>query len=149
MPQLEQVTVPVEFKQGQQDVPAVVHEYCPGLAVTMSNFGTFTVTHVPTGKSMCGHYERYAEAVLMMTKFQLIAKENSFSWVDWSQEQLAGIADNSVPFDSATVTSSDGTRLMTINEWLRYTRMPSFDEFPWEERHPLDSAEENLARLAP
>ena len=45
----EQVEVEVVCKGGKKKVPGIVHPRVHGVAVTMTNFGTFEITHLPTG----------------------------------------------------------------------------------------------------
>ncbi len=146
----EQTEVPIDTDEGKVNVPALTHELCPGLAVTMGVFGLFTVTHINTGMKMCGSFGRSATAGLIMTKYQLIAKKFGFSWPEYTPDILLPHMESEVPFKGSTVTNKDGTRNMTVKEWMQHIRcMATFDEFPWEEKHPLDTVAENLEALAP
>lgn len=149
-PQFEEANIAIKYGKEMEEKPGIVHEYCPGLAVTMSVFGLFTVTHIPSGLAMCGDYERNGAAASIMVRYQLIAKEHGFSWTNWEPDTTKPLFDLEVPFDGGTVTSSDGTRKQTIKEWIQSVkRHPFMDEFPWEEKHPLDMAFDELERLAP
>lgn len=127
--------------EGDRMVPALTHPLCPGLAVTMSVFGQFCVTHVPSGMSLGAAgsgYERMANAVVEMVEWALIAREAGFSWGDVETGGAAADAlkvarEKSVPFDGATVTQNGEKRPMTIGEWMDTMRGTfSRDEFPWE-----------------
>lgn len=153
IPQFEQTTVTVTCQDGPRTVPAVVHPDCPGLAVTMSNFGDFTVTHLNSGARMCDPYERFGSAMAVMTEYQLIAHRHGFSWAKIHLQSEAAIkmgeiGAEPVPFGGTRVADCNGSRPMTIREWLNFLRQHSIGgEFPWEQRGPMDIAADNLVTL--
>lgn len=137
-------------------VPAVVVDAAPGLAVTMNGFGYFTVTHINTGYSMCATYERFTSALLVLSEFALIAKDNDFSWLSIESDNVKGIisshGDKPIPFDGHTIIVGGEERKATVAEWIKGLRFMAFgglvDEFPWEESDKGDLALENFERLA-
>lgn len=151
VPFVEQTTVTIKTAIGDVEVPAMTHEFCPGLAVTMQPFGLFTVTHIKSGMKLCDAYERSNSALLLLSQFALIAKDNGFSWTDSNpQESIKKSGDKPVPFGGSTITDSNGTNPMTVKEWVRHLRMMNFggivDEFPWEENNTVDEAMKNLGK---
>lgn len=153
-PGFDRTTVQANTEDGMVSITAITHEYCKGLAVSMQSFGFFTVTHIDTGLKLCDHYERASSAILILSNFALIAKENNFSWAGLSMEEareiMRNISSNPVPFDDATITTNSETVKQTIGEWMRGLRMMNFngivDEFPWEETDNHQIAIENLAK---
>lgn len=150
---LRETTVVIGRESGQRrTVPALMHERCDGLAVTMFPFGVFSVTHTRSGMSLCNSSERASTALLNMSQFALVADLAGKSWTDVGNAQeaadlLKSVDEREVPFDGCTTTSRDGTRKMTVGEWFRTIRIPVFDEFPWEEKDPSTEAIENMERI--
>lgn len=137
--------------EGDKYVPGITLEKCPGLAVTMSGIGRFTITHIATGARLCnGNYERCDNAILEMTRLTAIAIAHKFSWEDKNpQEKIKSIANERVPFAAAITTDSDGRRPMTIQSYIEglrpYIPWRDIDTPLWEETHPIDLAEDVLA----
>lgn len=129
-------TVTIARQQGPENVPALVHPLCPGLAVTMADFGEFRVTHIASGRVIGGRYERWGSAALEMVEWTLIARALGVSWEEPDGAViLAGIKagwDQPVPFPGATEMDKDGTRPCSIKTWMEITRGAFDDEFPWE-----------------
>ena len=92
-------------------VPAMTHDNAPGLAVTMSGFGLFTVTHIESGLALCATYESYAKALLVLGEYALIARAHGFSY-DLSGKEIRGkfgeIAEFEVPFNTGRCLSISG-----------------------------------------
>jgi len=147
----KEAQVKISFDHEVISVPGFTHDNCPGLAVTMTFFGAFTVTHIESGMKMCDHYERASSAILVMSQYALIAASKNVSWSDLdSQEAVKMISDASaddVPFDGYTSTSIKGVRKFTVKEWRDSLTNRFFDEFPWEERDPLDDAVQNFNKI--
>ena len=143
-----QVTSPVGVTR---NVPGLTHRATPGLAVTMLPFGVFQVTHINTGRKLCGNYERAGTALLAMSHWALIADMKGKSWAALSQTGAAALIRDTdseeVPFDGCTSTSQGVTRKMTVGEWFQHQRIPIFDEFPWEEVDPFELAVANLEKI--
>lgn len=149
---LSEITVDLQTSSGEsKTVPGLVHEACPGLAVTMLPFGVFAVTHINSGFRLCNSYQRASSALLAMSYFALIADMEGKSWADLDQaggvSLISEAADKEVPFKGATRTSTEGTRKLTVGEWFRCHRIPLFDEFPWEETDPFNDAITNLEKI--
>ena len=151
-PSLNKVTIDITTEDGAVSTPAINHDNCTGLAVTMVQFGFFVVTHAETGLKLSDKYERAGSALLVLSQFALIAKENGFSWDGGTQSEVTGIMkeiyQKPVPFDGATITSKNGTRKQTVIEWIHNLRAINIrgyvDEFPWEEHCPWNDALDNL-----
>lgn len=136
---------------------ALVHDYAPGLAVVMHEFGEFVVTHVPSGKRLGATYERCGSSMRELSGWALIAKACDFSWDKISgddpellKELFDRIKSLPVPFDGATTTSKDGTVPMSIGQWADRVKNPFLNsEFPWEEEHPHTTTFKRLAQIKP
>ncbi|RKR79221.1 hypothetical protein [Marinobacter nauticus] len=149
---LTEIEIEIPVVSGERKmVPALIHQSCPGLAVTMIPFGVFQVTHINTGRKLCRLYQRTSSALLAMSQWALIAHMKGKSWAALSQSGAADLlnetADEEVPFDDCTSTSQGVTRKMTVSEWFQHLRMPLFDEFPWEETDPFELAISNLEKI--
>ncbi len=146
--------IAIQCQHGPREVPALTHPQCPGLAVTMSHFGLFGVTHVASGRSMGGSYERCGSAARELVQWQQIATRYGFSW-ELPGDALQGVfrehAQKPVPFEGGTVTSMGETRPLTIGEWRGFIVSPlGTDEFPWEspDQGPWRQVDLGLAGLA-
>jgi len=149
---LTETTIEIPVMSGEHKmVPAMVHNSCPGLAVTMIPFGAFQVTHIRTGKKLCRLYQRASSALLSMSQWAMIADMKGKSWADLDQAGSARLIedakDDDVPFDDCTSTSKGVTKKATVGMWFHLKRMPMFDEFPREERDPYDMALQNLEQI--
>lgn len=137
VPPFEQGTVEISRVLGPEAVPAVTHPRCPGLAVTMADFGTFRVTHVASGMFIGGAYERWSSAALEMVEWSAIARALGFSWLEPCGPAISAAlragGDRPVPFAGATSTDEDGTHPMSVMDWVQITRGTFVEgEFPWE-----------------
>lgn len=145
---LSEVIVMIQGEAASSSVPGLVHKSCPGLAVTMAPFGCFTVTHVNTGRKLCGGYQRASSALLTMSQFALVAAMMNKSWSVLGPEGASSLirdaGPDEVPFNGYTSTSKTGTRKMTVSEWFQIVRLPIMDEFPWEESDPFEGALQNF-----
>ena len=149
---LTETKIQIPVQSGDRKVvPALVHKACPGLAVTMIPFGAFQVTHIKTGRKLCGLYQRASTALLKMSQWALIANMKGQSWADLDQAGSAQLieqaADDEVPFDGCTSTSQGATKKMTVGMWFQHRFAFTWDEFPWEERDPCDMALENFEKI--
>lgn len=140
-------------KEGDKFVPGITVDQCPGLAVTMSGVGRFTITHINSGSRVCnGNYERCDRAVLDMVRLASIASAYGFSWEEESpKDRILGIADKPVPFDGCTITDNDGTRPMPIGRFIQSLRpcvpFRDIDSPLWEDERPIDEAERILSAM--
>jgi hypothetical protein len=153
-PPWDHATVTVDTKDGRVDRPAIVHPWCPGIAVTMHDFGVYRATHILTGKALGGYYERLASAIAEAANFSAIFRALGVDVLTVSQEDVAvavrAHADDPVPFPHATSTGRDGKRPLTIAEWIRLTRSHfACDDYPWEayEDSPQFFADEAMRAL--
>lgn len=148
---LRETPVTIHAQAGEITVPGLVHEACPGLAVTMHPFGVFAVTHVKTGVKLCNLYQRASSALQALSWWALIANAEGKSWEDMDSESAAAMItaakDKPVPFEGCTSSSQGITRKMTVGEWFQHQRLPGHDEFPWEEKDPYETAVDNLAAI--
>lgn len=143
-------TAAIACSDGPTEVPALRHPRCPGLAVTMASFGRFRVTHTGSGLAIGGTYERAGGAVHEMVQWAAIARAYGFTYkVEDSsavRDCVLHCADRWVPFAEATSTGADGTRPLTVREWVQTVRSNQVgDEFPWEGDSPWDEADALLA----
>ena len=79
VPEFVNGVVAVKTNKGELQVPALTHPNAAGLAVTMSGFGLFEVTHIKTGLRLAGRYERMGRALLTMGMFAKIASKFEFN----------------------------------------------------------------------
>lgn len=146
--------VRISTNEGDKYVPAFYVDECPGLAITLSSVGKFTVTHIATGLGVCkGNYERHANAVLLVVRLTFIAKTYGFSWEDDNiKDHLAKIFMQPVPFIGATVTDRDGERPMTIQSFIEGLRpvipLGDIDTPLLEDDNPLDMAADILGEFS-
>lgn len=148
---LSEISVQVICESKNLTVPGLVHKDCPGLAVTMSPFGCFTVTHINSGLKICHQYQRASSALLVMSQFGLVAAMRGKSWSELDKasafELIRDAGSDEVPFDGCTSTSKDGTRKMTVREWFQVVRIPIMDEFGWEDFDPFETAIDNFEKI--
>lgn len=148
---LAEAAIEISTPAGNPTVTGLTHKSCPGLAVTMHPFGVFKVTHIPTGLKLGRAYERASSALLAMSQFALVANQEGKSWASLDQAAAIHLIESAgsqkVPFEGFTVSNRQGTRKMTVQEWFQAVRFPTFDEFPWEERDPLDDAILNFEKI--
>lgn len=150
VPMFDDASVTICGPLGDRNVPALVHPWCPGLAVTMGAFGTFDVTHVPTGRRVFGSWERWGNALRTLVEVALIARAAGADWSvadrDVLAEAIRAVWDQPVPFPDATSTSTTGVRPLTIREWWGMQQSAGvLSEFPWES--PDDAPEAGLMEL--
>jgi hypothetical protein len=152
-PPYDAANVRVEGRGGWRMVPAITHPLAPGLAVTMSCFGTFEVTHVPSGRRMLGTYERWGTAALILAELAAIGRAHGVDYTapsDVVVPALRALYDVPVPFPDATSSSQGVTRPLTVKEWFQITRDDfASDEFPWEspDDAPAEKADQLFASL--
>lgn len=137
--------VRISTNEGDKYVPAFYVDECPGLAITLSSVGKFTVTHIATGLGVCkGNYERHANAVLLVVRLTFIAKTYGFSWEDDNiKDRLNKVFSQPVPF---------GERPMTIQSFIEGLRpvipLGDIDTPLLEDDNPLDMAADILGEFS-
>lgn len=103
---LTQTSVKISTQNGMVPVPAMVIDLIPGLAVSMSNFGVFSVTHVNSGFQF-SETASFSDALWQMCVWGLIGREH---FIDWTQdketiiEAINAIDDEKVPLDAGDYT---------------------------------------------
>jgi hypothetical protein len=117
--------IQISTDKGRMEVPASPSfNEIPDLAVTMTQFGYFEVTHVRTGLKFGGRYERYANAACAMAYIQLAFDELEIN-TDCSQEEFYA------QYKDKPCKVLDG---MSLKQWLDFTSqgLAVAGEFPWE-----------------
>ena len=124
--------------KGEIEVPVHYEDGCKNLCVTMTNFGSFEITHIHSGRKLYGNFERASSAVCEMLKIELSLRD-------------IGI-DEKLPMNLLTqrIINSDKiiNRLsdMSVMSYIKFCSGLSniVDEFPWEtyEESPFGRAEE-------
>lgn len=148
----------IQLKTGSESeikevsAPAIVNELAPGLAVTMTSFGWFNVTHIPTGRSMSSTYERYCSAMLTLTEYAMAAIHFGFRWDDKNLNIPALLerhGNKPVPFGGNYSIGKDNIKKpISFGEYIYSSTNDFFcDEFPWEGESPFDSAHELLKKI--
>ena len=118
----ERTEIKVKKETGEELCQAIIHPLSKDLAVVMTGFGYFTVTHIKTGLKISGAYDRVSNAMLNYAEWILITKEYDIDWnIETITELMSVIGDKPVPFKEATSTQNGETRPMTIKEWTRYS----------------------------
>jgi hypothetical protein len=152
-PEWVRVETEVVGPKGKRDVPALIHPWCPGLAVTMSRFGFFCVTHVRSGLVVGGAYERAANAKRELCQSAAIGKAIGLDWATATADQVVQAiiahADAPVPFKGFTEMDAQGTRPVSIRWWMHLVRDPSADEFDFFDDDPHADIHELLQALEP
>lgn len=133
--------------------PGLIHKYCPGIAVIMTGFGYFNVTHINSGLKITDDYERACSAILVLSQLAIIANDIGFEWDDLTSADIVNIIDKNsmrlVTFEGETITTKDGSRKMTIGEYINSINPRRYvEEFPWEELHPSNLAMLNFCNLS-
>ncbi len=150
VPALKETTVTIKTENGTKDCPALTHEYCPGLAVTMSAFGVFTVTHIKSGLKMCPYLDSSETAILVFSQFALIGNDNQLSWdidKDAIRDIMKCIDDKPVPFES-TITVGNEERKQTIKEWMHSMSLQNLID-DLHDSETLYEADENILLCKP
>ncbi len=118
--------VNVVTAEGVRSVPASnTLEQLPHLAVTMTTFGRFEVTYLPTGHKLVGGYERAVSAMIAMVSLQLAFNQLGIvtggTYDEFRNEMLSKDGE----------TESLGS---SISSWIQTTNtvMSVAGEFPWE-----------------
>lgn len=141
-----------------RSVPALIHPFCPGLAVTMGHFGGFALSVLPSGYAVTPAYERSDSACQALAKWASVGRLCGIDWrgVDsgWAvKDRLMLHGHEAVPFEGSTITAAGGvTRPMTIREWFEVatSRVSDFlGEFPWEDECPAEVAINLINSLGP
>lgn len=124
MGQQRQIDVPTT--EGVISVPATnTTDEIPNLAVTMTRFGLFEVTHVPSGFRLVGDFERAVNALVAMAELQLALNELEIDTSQNSDNFRAEIMKKDKDCESLG---------MSIRQWIGlHTTVGNFcGEFPWE-----------------
>ncbi|MEZ8869523.1 hypothetical protein AB6D94_07715 [Vibrio sp. 10N.247.310.56] len=136
-----QIKVPT--KVGVLSVPATkATEEIPNLAVTMTTFGTFEVTHVPSGFLLVGDFERAVNAFVAMAQIQLALNE-----MEIDSSQSGDLFKSDIMARNRELESLG----MTFRQWvgLHKTIGCFSGEFPWEnsEEGPHAELEKLISQL--
>ena len=114
----------------------------PYLAVTMTVFGQFEVTHVPSGLRLVGGFERAVNAFVSMLSLQLAFNELSIDASGSQDDVKAELKEKDKECESLG---------MTIRQWIALnTTVGNFcSEFPWEtdEEGPHAELRKLMAKL--
>ena len=124
---MTQRNIEVPTENGLVCVPASNHcDETPYFAITMCTFGSFEVTHVPSGRRIIGGFERAVSAFVCMLELQLAINELS---IDASGDYDAVRAEI-----KGKDRHCDAFNGLTIREWigLNSTIGNICSEFPWE-----------------
>lgn len=121
---MDKITIPTTT--GDQIVPCLRGENCHNLCVTMTNFGSFEITHIHSGRKLFGGFERAINAMREVVIIELCLQE-------------IGI-DRSLPMEpfqkAISLSSNKFDRLSdtTIVQYIKSksTIMSFAGEFPWE-----------------
>lgn len=116
-----------------QTVTAVSDRRIAGLCVTSCNvFGEFDITHTKTGMSLCRGFERMWEAFLYMVELHQKSIEHDFKW----------------NLDKDDLTAQRGFVASNIaSESVMVSTHNAMNQFPWEDRHPCDKAQDIMDGL--
>ncbi|UPR55263.1 hypothetical protein ITG09_24375 (plasmid) [Vibrio cyclitrophicus] len=123
---MEQRRLEIATKVGVLSVPATnAIKEIPFLAVTMTQFGLFEVTHVPSGYRLVGDFERAVNAYVAMAEAQLALNELK---VDSSLDGEL--------FKSDLIAKDKECEIlgMSFRQWMGlHAAIGGFSsEFPWE-----------------
>ncbi|EIF2256606.1 TPA: hypothetical protein ACMDP8_000084 [Vibrio cholerae] len=119
-------TLKVKTEKGHVPVPAIFIEGVDGLAITMSGFGLFEVTHTKSGYMIIGRYERFANALVEMLSLYLAMKEAGINFdveVDEFKCQVKKAQNQSQYLNDLTIISY----LQVMKPIIGLS-----GEFPWE-----------------
>ena len=115
----------------------------PHLAVTMTNFGQFEISHVPSGYRLLGGFERVINAYVSMVQLQLALNELDVDTSVTREKLKEQISKNDKPCKEL----GD----ITLRQWIALSvTVGNFcSEFPWEnsEEGPHAEFEKLLQRL--
>ena len=141
MGQQRQIEVPT--KVGVLSVPATnATDEIPNLAVTMTTFGLFEVTHVPSGFRLVGNFERAVNAFVAMAQIQLALNELEIDSSQNGDDFRAEIMEKNKECKSLG---------MTFRQWIGlHATIGNFSgEFPWEgaDEGPHAELEKLMAQL--
>ncbi|CAH8235371.1 hypothetical protein [Vibrio aestuarianus] len=119
-------TLNIPTTKGHIDVPAFFIDGVYGLAVTMTSFGEFEVTHTKSGHKIIGGYERFANALVEMLSIYLAMREAGINFDAEPEDFKLQIKDS--------LHQSQYLNGLTIIEYLRIMKpiMGYSGEFPWE-----------------
>jgi hypothetical protein len=136
-------TLNIPTTKGREDVPAFFVDGVSALAITMTNFGIFEVTHVKLGFKIIGGFERFANAAVEMLSLHLAMHEAGIDFEAEQEEFKRQIKESS--FKSAHISG------LTLFEYLQVMRpvMGFSGEFPWEgeEESPHTKASQLIAKI--
>ena len=122
----KQRKIVVPTTKGNIQVPASnLIEGIPDLAVTMTSFTRFEVTHVPSGLRLVGNFERAVNALIAMAEMQLAFNELGIN---------TSLSHDELKKEIASKDRKCGALGMKICEWVGlHQTVASFSgEFPWE-----------------
>lgn len=114
-------TTQIQTEAGSMTVPALKHKHCKHLCVTMPSFGLFEITHIASGRKVCGNYERAGNAMADMLALSIafirIGVSDDATYEDLKQ----AIKQSDIVIDELG---------MTIPQYITLNRL--VNEFPWE-----------------
>ncbi|WP_199438560.1 hypothetical protein [Vibrio owensii] len=131
------LVIPTE--NGYLSVPATnATDEFPYLAVTMTTFGKFEITHTPSGHQMLKGFERAINAFIAMANLQLAINELGIDASLGKKEFHSLVTKNNEICECLN---------MPLKQWLylQTTVRPSTSEFLWES--PTDGPNEQFNRL--
>ncbi|UKA04979.1 hypothetical protein [Photobacterium damselae] len=136
--------IKIPSKVGYLTVPASPERpEIPHLAVTMTQFGLFEVTHVPSGYKLVGGFERACNAFIAMAEAQLAFNELQ---IDSSLDHIEFTSEASKKDKYCKALG------MTFLQWINiHKTIEHFsDEFPWEDQddNPHTKLEKLMKELA-
>lgn len=114
--------IEIVTEDGRKTVAALTHPEVPGLAVTMTAFGSFTVTQVLEGRKIFGPFDRASSAVLQFARLAAFTRHFGFDWTadsEYRKATFARLFNEPVPFDGVTCFSGRARRRATVAEWFR------------------------------
>ncbi|MDW1981940.1 hypothetical protein [Vibrio sp. Vb0304] len=121
---MKHLEIPTET--GPLSVPVYFVDGVNGLAVTMTNFGAFEVTHVKSGFRIIGGFERFATALVHMLSIYLALKEAEINIDTEAGEFKAQVMESNHESEFL-----DG---LTFKGYMNIVRpiLGFSGEFPWE-----------------
>lgn len=136
-------TLNIPTTKGREDVPAFFVDGVSALAITMTNFGVFEVTHVKSGFKIIGGFERFANAAVEMLSLYLAMHEAGIDFEAEHEEFKRQVKESSL--------KSEHIGGLTLVEYLQIMRpiMGFSGEFPWEgeEESPHTKASQLIAKI--
>lgn len=128
-------TAVIDTARGKETVPALTHPDLLGLAVTMGAFGDFSVTHLPTGRSIFSGFERAVNAIWLFARLAQMTKTYNVDWCGDFVAEMKRVAGENMPRDPRALPESHPYTVYGWFEFIKTTHAVG-GEFPWEEESP-------------